>query len=310
MIICLGTTPAVQRVMRFANLQPDHVNRATGVWEGAAGKFVNVGKVLRQIGEDAFVLGFSGGARGKFLGDELLRLGVRCQFLEVRAETRLCTTIIDEAGGTVTELVEESAPAAEADFNALLTALKQHIRRAGALVLSGTVAQGGPADFYAQCSTIASRAGVLCVVDAQGQSLLNTLPTRPAVVKPNKSELEKTVGHSLPDENSTFEAMKELMARGAGSVVVTQGPKPVLAVNAQGKWKVSCPKINAVNPIGSGDAFTAGLAAGLTMGKNLGEACAWGAAAGSANALTLMPGELNKDEYDRLLTQVRVEALA
>jgi tagatose 6-phosphate kinase len=65
----------------------------------------------------------------------------------------------------------------------------------------------------------------------------------------------------------------------------------------------------AVNPIGSGDAFTAGLVWRLLRGDDLGAACRWGSAAGAANALTLMAGEVNRPDVDRLVQEVTVERL-
>ena len=64
-----------------------------------------------------------------------------------------------------------------------------------------------------------------------------------------------------------------------------------------------------MNPIGSGDAFTAGLVWRLLRGEDLGEACRWAGAAGAANALTLMAGEVHLKDVERLAAEVRVEAL-
>ncbi len=53
-----------------------------------------------------------------------------------------------------------------------------------------------------------------------------------------------------------------------------------------------------------GDAFTAALVWRLLRGEDLGEACRWAVAAGAANALTLMPGELEPMEVERLVKNV------
>ena len=42
MILCLGTTPTVQRTMTFAKLNIDAVNRAIEVKQTASGKSINV----------------------------------------------------------------------------------------------------------------------------------------------------------------------------------------------------------------------------------------------------------------------------
>src|SRR5687768_1732895 len=119
MIVCLGTTPTMQRTMLFDRVQLDGVNRATEVREYASGKSVNVAKVLRTLGHDALATGFLGGARGELLRQHLERAGIRTAFVTVAAPTRLCTTVIDRATGQVTELVEEAARLEPADWQAL-----------------------------------------------------------------------------------------------------------------------------------------------------------------------------------------------
>ena len=51
MILCIGTTPAAQRVMIFRKLVLEGVNRAVLTLDGVAGKSVNVAKVLHALGQ-------------------------------------------------------------------------------------------------------------------------------------------------------------------------------------------------------------------------------------------------------------------
>ena len=104
-------------------------------------------------------------------------------------------------------------------------------------------------------------------------------------------------------------AMRELCERGALRVIVTSGKEPALAFDGQRFWRIHAPKITAVNPIGSGDAFTAGLVWRLLRGADLGEACRWASAAGAANALTMMAGEVRRKDVLRLSAEVKVEEI-
>ena len=90
---------------------------------------------------------------------------------------------------------------------------------------------------------------------------------------------------------------------------MTAGREPALAFDGKMFRRITTPRINVVNPIGSGDAFTAGVVLRLLRGDDLGEACRWGAAAGAANALTAMPGELNRQDVIRLAKKVRVQKI-
>jgi tagatose 6-phosphate kinase len=286
--------------MVFRNLTLDAVNRAATTLEGAAGKSINVAKVLKALGEHPVATGFLGGDRGEFLRATLAEKNIESDFVAVSTRTRQCVTVIDEAAGTHTELVEESRPVEPADFDKLMAVLRRRVAECRAVVMSGTVVSGGPVNLYFTCTQWAETAGALSVVDGQGTALLEALKARPGLVKPNRSELAATVKGQLKDEAETVRAMREVFERGAQRVVVTAGQEPTLAFDGKIFWRVSSPRIEAVNPIGSGDAFTAGLVSRLVRGDDLGEACRWGAAAGAANALTFLPGDVNREDVERL----------
>ena len=295
--------------MIFRKLKLDAVNRAVTTLDGVAGKSVNVAKVLKELGARPIAVGYLGGDRGQNLRSVLDDRRIEHEFVEVTARTRQCVTVIDKPAGKVTELVEESQPVAAADYDALLATLRMRIRGCKALVMSGTLTPGGPPDFYFHCTRLAHGVGALSIVDAQGEALLEALKAGPGLVKPNRLELAATVGRALPDERARMSAMRELHGRGAQRIVVTAGKEPTLAFDGRSFWRVRAPQIKAVNPIGSGDSFTAALTWRLLRGEDLGEACRWASAAGAANALTTLAGEVNLKEVKRLVNEVAVEAI-
>ena len=308
-ILCLGTTPAVQRVMIFHKLRLNAVNRATTTLDGAAGKSVNVAKVLKALGEQPIATGFLGGDRGEFLQGTLVQKGIESDFVTVSTRTRQCITVIDESAGTQTELVEESRPVEHADFDKLMAIIRHRVPECRAMVMSGTIVTGGPVNLYFDCTQLTENAGALSVVDGQGAVLVEALKAKPGVAKPNRTELAATVGRELGDDADVMKAMRELCERGAQRVVVTAGKEPALAFDGKDFWRVVSPPIHTVNPIGSGDAFTAGLVSCLLRGNDLGEACRWGAAAGTANALTMMAGEVNREDMGRLARKVEIRKI-
>jgi len=309
MILCIGTTPAVQRVMVFPRLTLDAVNRAQATHEGAAGKSINVVKVLKALGEQPLATGFLGGDRGEFLLGVLQARGIQTDFVSVLERTRECITVIDSETNRITELVEESRAVAPEAYEQLMGVVRRRLEGCRAVVMSGTITSGGPPDLYRRCADFAQANRTLTVVDAQGPALLEALRARPGLVKPNRAELAATAGRELQGEPALMAAMRELHERGAQRVVVTAGKEPALAFDGRGFWRVAPPHIAAVNPIGSGDAFTAALTWRLLRGDDLGEACRWGAACGAANALTLMPGDLQITDVQRLAGSVALERL-
>lgn len=131
------------------------------------------------------------------------------------------------------------------------------------------------------------------VLDARGEELLCALERRPLVIKPNRTELAATLGRPLGDEPALRQAIKEMHDRGAQWVVVTDGPHAV-HVSGDGAVIILEPRAaEIVNPIGSGDALAAGLAAGLCTGKSIPEAVEGGIAAATRNLGNPLPGRLD-----------------
>jgi tagatose 6-phosphate kinase len=235
--------------------------------------------------------------------------GIDLDFVRVASPTRQCITVIDESAGTHAELVEESQPVAPADYEKLISLIGRRIRGCRAAVMSGSITPGGRIDLYFHCTRLAHEANAMPVVDAQGAALLQALKAKPELVKPNRAELAATVGRELKHQAAVTSAMRELHERGAQRIVVTAGKRPALAFDGRRFWIILPPRVVAVNPIGSGDAFTAGLVSRVLRGEDLGNACRWASAVGAAQALTTMAGEVEREAVVRLAREARVELL-
>jgi tagatose 6-phosphate kinase len=280
----------------------DEVNRAREVTEYASGKGINVARVLTQLGEAASAAGFSGGRRGEFLIEDCARWNVSADFVRTAGETRLCTTIIDRTSNTVTELVEEAPPASHEEWAELIRRIEARLAAAKCLIFSGTQARNGPEDF---CDRWAGK-GPRVIVDTQGPALLRALATPTCIVKLNRQELSLATKRSLDDERTLTEQIPSLVPA-EGLLVVTMGKAGAIGSDGDRVWRVRVPAIKPVNPIGSGDAFSAGMAAALVRGEPIERWLALGAACGVANALTPLAGTVRREDVERLLGEVVVE---
>jgi tagatose 6-phosphate kinase len=306
MIICLGTTPTVQRTMTFEQLHVGDVNRATSVTETASGKSLNVARVLHTLGEPLVATGFVGGDSGAFIREDLSRAGIAHDFVNVGPKTRTCVTVIDEAERTATELIEESKRVEDDAFDRLGTKLAALLVGAKLLVMSGTLTPGAPPDFYARCVERANGAGVRSILDATGVPLRHALAARPIVVKPNRAELGKTLDVDTSTNEGLRDGMRRLVGEGSAWAVVTLGGEGAMVSDGQRFWRVAAPNVNVVSPIGSGDSFAAGLAAGVFRGQSVPQACALAVACGAANAMTPVAGYVRREDVERLLRDVRI----
>ena len=92
----------------------------------------------------------------------------------------------------------------------------------------------------------------------------------------------------LLTRSHSMAAVRRIQAMGAESVVLSLGSRGAIGgVHWQGAdqlWEATPPRIEAISPIGSGDALAAALTWSLRNGDDFPEALSWGVAAGSASA--------------------------
>src|SRR5688500_16233511 len=95
--------------------------------------------------------------------------------------------------------------------------------RATVRVLSGWLPPGAPQEFYGFCVTRATECAVMTIVDAAGEPLRRALGSKPLVVKPNRSELAKTLATPIESDAAFRDAIRQLIALGPAWAVITEG---------------------------------------------------------------------------------------
>ena len=301
--LCIGLTPALQELREFKSFQLGEVNRSPAIHRSVAGKGPNVARVLRQLGGQPLLLGFVGGETGKFITKNLRRESVPEKLIRTNQPTRICTTIFDHATGTITELVEESQLPARAAWQQFFRVFDQSLAHTRYAVIAGALMPGAAPEIYRDIA----RRGVPVIIDSQRAPLLGVLEFRPLIAKLNVHELENTLGQKFRTERQILAGARKLILAGAQNVVVTHGAAGAWLVTGNAVYHYRPPKLKAVNPIGSGDAVTAGICRQLEQGKAMPEAVRYGVACGAANALTLIAGTVRMSNVKRLVLEVKVQ---
>lgn len=290
MILAAGLTPAWQHILRFDALQPGEVNRAAEAHWCASGKVLNVGIALAQLGADCRVMSPLGDDVADRARQELTMLGIKPVLIGVQQPTRVCTTLIDSATNSVTELVENAQALPSSCLAEFSRVYAETVVQAQLVVLSGSLPAGTPLTFYRDLLNVTPGPAVL---DARGPELLAALECQPLVVKPNREELARTLDRPLDDEASLLAGMRELNGRGAQWVVITEGKRAVWVSSSREAFRLQPLAVDRViNPIGCGDCLAAGTAWALSQGREMVEAVRIGIAAAAQNAAQLLPGRV------------------
>lgn len=305
MILVAGLSPAWQQVLRFESFQVGRVNRASQTHWCASGKVLNAAVALHQLrgpGSRATIAPV-GGAAGESIKQEFQRLDIPGHWIQTESPTRICTTIVPGQGQT-TELVEKQSALTAVDLERFQAAYAELARVADVTILTGSVPHGTPDSLYRHLVTCTPSRVVL---DARGPELLEALAQHPFLVKPNRDELAHTLGKSLKGEQAVFAAMDRLRDQGAEWVVVTDGDRPVRVLSESGRWSLTPPSVEVVNPIGAGDAMTAGIARSLHDGDEPLDAIRMGMAAATASLGQLLPSRLDGTLVTSLVESIVID---
>ncbi len=297
--------PAIDRNVTVDKLVFDDRAYILSSHETAGGRGLNASCVVHSFGMETVAVAISGGPAGKRL-EQLL--GEGCTYtpevVRVRNEIRKNFTIADRSGLAV-KLNEEGPELSASELQRVEKAVKTHLKQARWLMLCGSLPPGVPADFYARLVHRANRDGVPVLVDADGQALEAALAERPTVVTPNQQEAERLLDRALLTRGHFLEAVNHIRAMGARAVVLSLGSRGATAAREnEGPIEVVPPRVDALCPIGAGDALAAAFAWAMALKDDFADAVRWGVAAGSASAR--LPGvsfatlEQTRSVYERV----------
>ncbi|MBA3610876.1 MAG: 1-phosphofructokinase family hexose kinase [Rubrobacter sp.] len=311
MILTVTLNAAVARTLVVPSLTLGQRHRAPESIALAGGKGINVARSLRALGVPVLAAGFAGGRNGDAIRDGLSEAAIPFDLVEIEGLSRTSTAIVDPMAGTQTEINEygpEVTPAETREFSRRLEHLMEY---ATAVVFAGSLPPNVEESFLVGMVQRARERDLFTVVDAPPATLRPALKAIPSLVSPNQHEAESVVGFDFLEQEDFLRGLGRLSELGAGAVSITlpEGHS-YLDVGEGAIWALA-PTVEAVSTIGSGDAYLAGLLAGL-LHRRLSAADAARLAAGcaAANAETLGAGLFDPRRAEDLAEQVRVEVLS
>jgi 1-phosphofructokinase family hexose kinase len=260
-LLVISLAPALDRYARAAIFQRGTINRPRSVTALAGGKGLNAARTANRLGVRTRSVALVGGVTGEAVRRRAAAEGLMVTWVDSGVETRQCLSLLDESDGSMTEVYEAVLPVPAEIWPAVLVAVRtqlEDLTRADVVAISGRVPDGLPDDAVAQLVGLATAAGIPVLVDSDGEQLARAARRGPALVKVNAAEAAAATG---TDPEHPWAAAKALQALGAGTVVITLGPGGALCLAEDGRrLEVRHDPLEHALPVGSGDAFLAGLA--------------------------------------------------
>ena len=308
MILVINLNASVDKRYRMADLIKGQVMRASEVDNTPGGKGIHVANVATILGEDCIATGYLGGKSGEFISEKLQDYGIKQDFVKVAGETRSCLAIITDDGGQ-TEILEPGPVVTAEEQEAFIAKYQELLSKATVVAASGSMPKGLPKDFYGKLIEMAKEAKRPFLLDTSGDALIEGIKAKPYFVKPNNDEIKALINTEIKREEDIVNVLQKFMEEGIKLPVVSLGAAGSMAGYNQHIYKITVPKIQCKNPVGSGDSFVAGIAVGIERGMSIEDILALGASCGTANAMEDESGFVQKSVVEELFPQIKIQQI-
>ncbi|MGN6379027.1 MAG: 1-phosphofructokinase family hexose kinase [Gaiellales bacterium] len=300
MIACIAANPSIDRLFAVDRLVPGQIHRPADFVQVPGGKGLNVARAAVCLGGVVTAVALLGGHAGRWIAQELEAEGVSLRAAWAEPETRSSLSVAGSSEG-LTEFYEHGAPVSEEEWDGFARLAVEVASGADWTTVSGSLPPGAPAGGYLP---------LLAASRIAFDSLEAGFDAGPAVVKLNAAEAGRATGREITDAAGAANAARDLREMtGGGGAIVTRGLDGAVLVTPAGDVLAGRVDADGAYPVGSGDAFLAGLVVTLDSGADWPAAMAAALGAGAANAEQPGAGMLRRERAEELAARAVMQAL-
>lgn len=314
MIITVTLNTAIDKTLAVPSFRIGRRHRTVEQTTMPGGKGVNVARALKTLGRPVIATGLVGGPTGTRVVEQLTEESILNDFVRIREESRTNTAVIDPTTGEQTEINERGPTVTEREIELFRDKLLYLAQGASICVFAGSIPRGVSSDIYATLIRDLHKLSVTTIIDTDGEPFHHAIRAEPSVVSPNALEAEELVGYEFNEDADVTAAVSELINLGAREAIITTLDGCFAEVLDEGGsrsgQRIKMEPLDAVAPVGSGDAFLAGYVAARYSGSSPEECLRFGVACGAEATQHLGAGVIDPREVERILSGIEIESAA
>lgn len=263
MILTVTPNPLLERRLIFNSITQGAINRSQNEILYAGGKGINVSRQLNRLGIKNLALTFLGGNNGKLLRRTLETEEINFNAVSTKDETRYASVTIDHEKNELTSYFSPNSEISEHEGDEFISKLDKAIQNCSIVLFAGSSPNKSTNRIFTEGIELANKYDKISFVDTYGEHLRECINLSPFAIHNNKREIESSSDVNLNDEKAIMEFLDSLYAKNVKIAFITDGEKDVYSSKFDFHFKTIPPKVNAINSLGSGDAFVAGVIYGL-----------------------------------------------
>ncbi len=308
MIYTVTLNPALDRAITVERLLEDDTTRVLSEKHYAAGKGIDVSRVITELKGNNVALGLVGGYDGLQVEGLLINAGVMISFTRISGETR--TNILLKDNFTNRQYaISAAGPEISAAEIARLYQTILEIKDMDYLIMSGSLPRGVSPNIYGQLIVAARRKNAFTLLDADGKAMQESIGFQPTCIKPNIHELTRLVGRKLENELDILAACNEVHDKGVPYVLASRGKEGLILSTRDLRLRARAPVVEVESAVGAGDSAVAGFVLAHSQGRPLYECLRLSVAAGAATAMTPGTELCHRETVFKILPRVEVEEI-
>ena len=271
MIYTVTFDPSLDYIVSVDDFKLGLTNRTSSELMLPGGKGINVSIVLKNLGIQSTALGFMAGFTGKEIARRLEGIS--------RINLKLKSIDGTEINGSGPKIPKEKVEELMKRLNTM--------KEGDVLFLAGSIPASMPDDIYSRIMKELKDKGIMIVVDATRDLLMNVLEYRPFLIKPNNHELGEIFEVTLKTREDVIPYGRKLQEKGARNVLISMAGEGAVLIAENGEvYSSPAPKGTLVNGVGAGDSMVAGFMTGWMEKQDYEHAFRMGVATGSASAFS------------------------
>lgn len=303
-IITLTINPSLDKSTHFTGLIAEQKIRCEKPRYDAGGGGINVSKAIAKLGGNSLCIHTSGGSAGKMLEELIQKEGVENKVIPTKNWTRENFIAFENATKAQYRFGFPGNELFDDEQKAIIEVVKEI--KTNYLVISGSLNEGLPTDFYQKIAETAKATKIKVIVDTSGEPLRKVLEKGVYLIKPNIGELAKLIGVERLELSEVKKAANTLIERGSAEIVVVSlGAEGAILVSKDTTEFVAAPKAEKKSTVGAGDSMVGGMVWALSQNKTLKEVIQWGVVCGTAATINEGTELFKKEDAEKLFKEMQ-----
>ena len=294
--------PALDKSLKVNSLVPNHKLECHSIQYHPGGGGINISRVLNRLEVNHSCIFPFGGDSGAHLVRLLEKENIKPTALAVKSWTRENLSLTNVQNGFQYRLGMPGNRLSDKETATLEALLYSQISENDIVVISGSLPEGLPLDYYAKLIQNLSTKKVKIIIDTPGPVLKEAIKNQVFLIKPNQLELAQLAGKEFLSsaDQETF-AMELVSSNKVTYVVVSLGARGAFIASKDGISYIYTPSVLVKSTIGAGDSMVAGLIYAILNGDISETILKWGVACGVAATLSEGTQLAQRDNIGKVL---------